>query len=113
MDKTQGKNRMRNQVPLQAIVVRIYLLVFMFKFVDEATTTTLLNLVYSPVSCLWTATAQMAKLERDNAQFKTDLSTANAEISNPKDRMLSEQSVHNNRIDKLHSLIEKTTHSSS
>ncbi|MCD7468365.1 hypothetical protein HAX54_006453 [Datura stramonium] len=62
---------------------------------------------------LHTAITRVAKLKRENAQLKVDLPTANAEISTLKDRMLSEQSVHNNRIDKLFSLIEKTTHSSS
>ncbi|MCE2055735.1 hypothetical protein HAX54_043314 [Datura stramonium] len=62
---------------------------------------------------LHTATARVVELKRENAQLKTDLYTANVEICTLKDRMLSEQSVHNNRIDKLLSLIGKTTHSSS
>ncbi|MCD9642460.1 hypothetical protein HAX54_029291, partial [Datura stramonium] len=37
MDKTQGKNHKRIQVPLQAIVVRTYLLALVFNFVAEST----------------------------------------------------------------------------
>ncbi|MCD7465504.1 hypothetical protein HAX54_001440, partial [Datura stramonium] len=53
MNKTQGKNHGRIQVPLQAIVVRTYLLAFVFNFVAEFITTTLLNLVHYLVSYLW------------------------------------------------------------
>ncbi|MCD7464701.1 hypothetical protein HAX54_053253 [Datura stramonium] len=62
---------------------------------------------------LHTATARVTELKRENAQLKDDLSTANAEISTLKDIILSEQSVHHNKIDKLLSLIDKTTYSSS
>lgn len=53
--------------------------------------------------------ARVAVLEGENAQLKVDLSTVDVEISKLKERMLHEQLVHNNRIDKLLSLMEKNT----
>lgn len=55
---------------------------------------------------LQTANAQVVKLERENAKLKIELSAAHTEISSLKDKMLHQQTVHNNRIDKLLYLME-------
>ncbi|MCD9641964.1 hypothetical protein HAX54_028523 [Datura stramonium] len=53
------------------------------------------------------ANARVAELERATAQLKNDLSTAHSKISSLEYKILNKKIVHNNRIDKLLSLMEK------
>lgn len=51
----------------------------------------------------------MVALESENARLKAELKNATGELLTLKEKMLDDQRVHNNRIDKLLALVDKTT----